>query len=134
MRGLAGALSLALAAFAALPAAADGYRLFHWVELIGFDNASAGFGVAEYLGRMERKPDVISLLLDDDQLMLTHKPGSTDDFVFSPQNCSYGPVRSILSAAGRSGRRISSRETRGSDPCDTVDVIRSGIGGRQDLG
>ena len=90
MRGLAGALSLALAAFAALPAAADGYRLFHWVELIGFDNASAGFGVAEYLGRMERKPDVISLLLDDDQLMLTHKPGSTDDFVFSPQNCSYG--------------------------------------------
>ena len=26
------------------------------------------------------------------------------------------------------------RETRGSDPCDTVDVIRSGIGGRQDLG
>lgn len=63
--------------------------LFLWVELIGFDNTRPDFGVTDYLARMERRPDVISLLLDNDKLMLTHKPGSTADFAFPPENCSY---------------------------------------------
>jgi len=63
--------------------------LFLWLELIGFDNTQPDFGVAEYLGRMDIKPDVISILLDDDQLMLTHRPGQTEDFALRPRNCAY---------------------------------------------
>ena len=91
MKGAKAAVfAIVLAAFCPNLSLAGDYRLFQWVELIGFDNAVADFGVAAYLGRMDRKPDVVSLLLDDDQLMLTHKPGNSADFVFSPQNCSYG--------------------------------------------
>ena len=70
MKGVMTAVfAIALAAFCPNLSLAGDYRLFQWVELIGFDNAVADFGVAAYLGRMDRKPDVVSLLLDDDQLM-----------------------------------------------------------------
>ena len=63
--------------------------LFLWLELIGFDNTQKDFGVDGFLTRMDRTPDAISLLLDDDNLLLTHKRGSQEDFALLPQNCSY---------------------------------------------
>ncbi|MBO5940591.1 MAG: hypothetical protein J6R18_05295 [Kiritimatiellae bacterium] len=65
------------------------YMLFVWVELIGFDNSKPDFGVGDYLGRMEKKPDVVSLLLHNDGLFLTHKEGLPSDFRFLPSSCSY---------------------------------------------
>jgi hypothetical protein len=63
--------------------------LFVWVELIGFDNTKSDFGVEDYLGRMHKKPDVVSLLLHNDGLFLTHTKGLSKDFVFLPSSCSY---------------------------------------------
>ena len=65
------------------------YILFVWVELIGFDNTKADFGVGEYLGRMEMKPKVVSLLLHNDGLFLSHVKGLPTDFMFMPDSCSY---------------------------------------------
>lgn len=69
--------------------ASEAPRLFLWVELIGFDNAKADYGVGEYLGRMVRKPDVVSLMLDDDRLFRTYKGYSPDEKLL-PGNCAYG--------------------------------------------
>lgn len=63
--------------------------LFLWVELIGFDNTKADFGVDAYLARMERKPDAISLLLNSDRLFLSYKGPGMGDFVLPPANCAY---------------------------------------------
>ena len=65
------------------------YMFFVWVELIGFDNTKADFGVGDYLGRMEKRPDVVSLLLHNDGLFLTHTEGLPADFMFLPSSCSY---------------------------------------------
>ena len=64
-------------------------RLFLWVELIGFDNTKPDYGVGDYLGRMVRKPDVVSLMLDDDRLFRTYKGYSPDEKLL-PGNCAYG--------------------------------------------
>ena len=48
------------------------FTFFVWVELLGFDNTKPDFGVEQYLARMERQPDAVSLLLDDDQLFRSH--------------------------------------------------------------
>ena len=66
-----------------------GVMLFLWVELIGFDNAKSDYGVGEYLGRMVRKPEVVSLMLDDDRLFRTYRRFSPDEKLL-PGNCAYG--------------------------------------------
>ena len=66
-----------------------GALLFLWVELIGFDNTQGDYGVGEYLGRMVRKPDAVSLMLDDDRLFRTYKGFSPDEKLL-PGNCAYG--------------------------------------------
>ena len=83
-------VSAILLTCAASVVSAEGYRLFHWIELIGFDNTRPDYGVSAHLGKMDKKPEVISLLLDDDQLMLTHDSARTADFAFPARNCSYG--------------------------------------------
>ena len=65
------------------------YVFFVWMELIGFDNTKPDFGVAEYLDRMTVKPQMISLLLDNDGLFLSHEKGLPSDFVFPPDVSSY---------------------------------------------
>ena len=47
--------------------------LFLWLELIGFDNTLPDFGVDRYLSRMERKPDAVSLLMDNDRLFRSYE-------------------------------------------------------------
>ena len=69
--------------------ASDAPRLFLWVELIGFDNTHPDYGVGAYLGRMVRKPDVVSLMLDDDRLFRTYRGYSPDEKLL-PGNCAYG--------------------------------------------
>ena len=49
------------------------FSLFLWLELIGFDNTLPDFGVDRYLSRMERKPDAISLLMDNDRLFRSYE-------------------------------------------------------------
>ena len=63
--------------------------LFLWVELIGFDNTQQDLGVGAYLGRMDAKPDAISLMLDDDR-MIQHYRGYGPDVELRPENCAYG--------------------------------------------
>lgn len=65
------------------------YTLFLWVELIGFDNTKPDFGVGDYLAKMPRKPDAISLLLENDRLFRSHV-GLEEDFSLPPFCCSYG--------------------------------------------
>ena len=65
------------------------YAFFVWMELIGFDNTKVDFGVSAYLDRMAVKPQVISLLLDNDGLFLSHKKGIPVDFAFPPNVASY---------------------------------------------
>ncbi|MBR3923975.1 MAG: hypothetical protein IKJ45_12730, partial [Kiritimatiellae bacterium] len=65
------------------------YMFFVWVELIGFDNSKADFGVEEYLERMEVKPQTVSLLLNSDRLFLSHMKGLPKDFAFLPESWSY---------------------------------------------
>ena len=65
------------------------FTLFLWLELIGFDNTLPDFGVEKYLSRMERRPDAISLLLDNDRLFRSHT-AADGDFVLPENCCAYG--------------------------------------------
>ena len=90
-RTMKGFLALLLMILAGLAHAADrnGGQLFVWVELIGFDNVRADYGVGDYLARMERKPETVSLMLDSDRLFLTYG-GFSPDARLLPENCAYG--------------------------------------------
>ena len=59
-----------------------------WIELIGFDNALPDYGVREYLSRMPVKPEFVSLLLFDAELVHTHA-GLERDFPLGDLQCSY---------------------------------------------
>ena len=59
-----------------------------WIELIGFDNTQPDFGVREYLSRMPVKPEFVSLLLFDAELLHTHV-GLEHDFPLGDLQCSY---------------------------------------------
>ena len=83
--------AVALAVLAGGPASAETQqgKFFVWVELIGFDNALGDYGVGEYLSRMPRRPDMISILLDND-LLLTSYEGYDAAAKLLPDNCAYG--------------------------------------------
>ncbi len=59
-----------------------------WIELIGFDNTAVDFGVAELLGRMPIKPEAVSLLLWNTEVIHAHQ-GLQTDGPLGPQQCSY---------------------------------------------
>ena len=69
------------------------YVFFVWMELIGFDNTKPDFGVGEYLDRISGggvpRPTMVSLLLDNDGLFLSHKEGLPADFAFPPDVAAY---------------------------------------------
>lgn len=77
----------AIAALAMSVGAAEG-SLCLWVELIGFDNAKADMGVGDYLARMPRKPDCVTLLLNNESLFRTHA-GLERDYPLHFSNCAY---------------------------------------------
>ena len=62
---------------------------FVWVELIGFDNTKPDFGVGEYLDRMPAKPQMVSLLLHNEGLFLSHEAGLPADFTFPSSVAAY---------------------------------------------
>ena len=64
------------------------FSLFLWLELIGFDNTLPDFGVDRYLSRMERKPDAVSLLMDNDRLFRSYE-GVKENFALPQDCCSY---------------------------------------------
>ena len=71
------------------PESAEAPRLFTWVELIGFDNTKADYAVGDYMARMDLKPEVVSILLNDDGLYLKHAPGGVGKAVLPDACCSY---------------------------------------------
>ena len=59
-----------------------------WIELIGFDNTLPDYGVREFLSRMPVKPEFVTLLLFDAELVHTHA-GLEHDFFIGELQCSY---------------------------------------------
>ena len=79
-------LAAMLAALGVLASGADEKHV--WMELIGFDNSSPDYGVAEFLSRSEVRPAAVSLLLTDPELVHSHKDLSVD-FPIGDFHCSY---------------------------------------------
>lgn len=81
---------LALSVLIVLPARADdGWCKFLWTELIAFDNTKADYGVADFLGRMSKRPTGVSLLLLEPELFEKHTP-LTVDRPLPERACAYG--------------------------------------------
>lgn len=59
-----------------------------WIELIGLDNTKDDFGTAEFLSRMPVKPEIISLLIWNTDLIHSHTDLKTDAPI-GPKHCSY---------------------------------------------
>ena len=59
-----------------------------WIELIGFDNEQADFGVGDFLSRQSRKPDFVVLLSHSCEVINAYVPGRAD-FAFLPGFSSY---------------------------------------------
>lgn len=64
------------------------FRKFLWIELIGFDNREKDFGVAEFLSRMPIKPEVISILIWNTDLIHSHH-GLETDAPIGLKHCAY---------------------------------------------
>ena len=61
---------------------------FAWAELIAFDNTAADYGVAEYLLRLGERPQAVSLLLCDADILHAHVD-LAKDFPIGDQHASY---------------------------------------------
>lgn len=59
-----------------------------WIELLGFDNAQKDFGVAEFLSRMPVKPEAISILLWNTEIIHAHSD-LTEDAPLGSWQCAY---------------------------------------------
>ena len=81
-------LTVACAVLSLSFASAADYRLYLWVELIGFDNTKTDMGVGDYLNRMTRKPDCVSLLLNNESLFRSYT-SLEKDFPLHFSNCAY---------------------------------------------
>ena len=64
------------------------FRKFLWMELIGFDNRQNDYGVSEFLSRMPVKPEVISILLWNTDLIHSHH-GLAEDAPIGLKHCAY---------------------------------------------
>lgn len=60
-----------------------------WIELIGFDNERADFGVPELLDRAGFVPDAVALLLSNPAFVHDHD-GMSEDRTLAPDICCYG--------------------------------------------
>ena len=60
-----------------------------WIELIGFDNRLPDFGVEDFLGRMEKKPQYIVLLARCNEMVHRYS-ANKGDFKLDAEFCSYG--------------------------------------------
>ena len=64
------------------------FRKFLWMELIGFDNRQKDYGVAEFLSRMPVRPEVISILIWNTDLIHSHH-GLAEDGAIGLKHCAY---------------------------------------------
>ena len=64
------------------------FRKFLWMELIGFDNRQNDYGVGEFLSRMPVKPEVISILIWNTDLIHSHH-GLEEDAPIGLKHCAY---------------------------------------------
>lgn len=64
------------------------FTKYLWIELIGFDNRQADYGVAEYLSRMPVKPEVICILLWSSNIIHVHC-GLEEDAPIGINQCAY---------------------------------------------
>ena len=59
-----------------------------WLELIGLDNTKEDLGTTEFLARMSVKPEIISLLLWNTELIHSHTD-MENDAPIGPKHCAY---------------------------------------------
>ena len=64
------------------------FRKYLWMELIGFDNRQEDYGVAEFLSRMPVRPEVISILIWNTDLIHSHH-GLAEDGPIGLKHCAY---------------------------------------------
>ncbi len=64
------------------------FRKFLWIELIGFDNRQVDYGIGEFLSRMEIKPEVVSILIWNTDLIHSHH-GLEEDAPIGLKHCAY---------------------------------------------
>lgn len=64
------------------------YKIWLWIELIGFDNTQKDFGVKDFLNTTGFIPEAISFLFSDSDFINTHQ-GMNEEHVFPPGYCSY---------------------------------------------
>ena len=76
-----------VALFLSLVSAEAGQK-FLWMELIGFDNAKADYGVGALLGRMPVKPDGVSILFTEPEIVNGYR-GLERDYPIGDAHCSY---------------------------------------------
>ena len=67
----------------------ENYQKWIWIELIGFDNTLADYGVRNYLERCKFVPDGMSLLLTWTEFVLGYK-GMDHEYELHPNEQSYG--------------------------------------------
>ena len=67
----------------------ENYQKWIWIELIGFDNTLADYGVRNYLERCKFVPDGMSLLLTWTEFVLGYK-GMVHEYELHPNEQSYG--------------------------------------------
>ncbi|MCL5096112.1 MAG: hypothetical protein M1608_00980, partial [Candidatus Omnitrophica bacterium] len=65
------------------------YQRWLWIELIGFDNTQADFGVQHFIDNAGFAPDAVSLLLFSPDFVHAHG-GMGKEWAFPPEYCSYG--------------------------------------------
>lgn len=78
----------AVAAVACVGLSATAAQKHLWAELLAFDAAAADYGVADYLARMPIKPQAVSFLLTDPEIVHAHRDLSRD-FPIGDQECAY---------------------------------------------
>lgn len=62
---------------------------WYWIELIGFDNETDDYGVSDFINRLPRLPDGISLLFSSVDFVNNHDSVNKEYFL-QPCDCSYG--------------------------------------------
>ena len=66
----------------------DLYKIWLWIELIGFDNTRKDFGVKDFLNTTGFIPEAISFLFSNSDFINAHQ-GMKKEQVFPPEYCSY---------------------------------------------
>ena len=66
----------------------NSYKIWLWIELIGFDNNQKDFGVKDFISTTGFIPEAISFLFSSSDFIVIHE-GMEKEQIFPPEFCSY---------------------------------------------